>query len=210
MEGVYAGVDMAAMPCAIINAIAAGRKAASSIDKALGGTGDIDEVLFERVAPSQRLGRDEGFALWPREKVSEIDLESRKEGFQEVSLGFADDQALQEAKRCLQCDLRLYLESNPAPPEKISAFDDGTIAQVPETEGVYHLYDEDKNVLAIKGTPDLRKSLFEDLEDRSSAAWFDFEEDKMYSQRESELIQQYVQEHGEMPGGGDSDLDGLF
>jgi len=28
----------------------------------------------------------------------------------------------------------------------------------------------------------------------------------MYSQRESELIQQYLQEHGEMPGGGDDDL----
>ena len=210
MEGVYAGGDVAAMPGSIICAIAAGRKAASSIDKALGGTGDIDEVLFERVAPSQRLGRDEGFTLWPREKASEIDLESRKEGFQEVSLGLADDQAFQEAKRCLQCDLRLYMGSNPSPPEKILAFNQENIAQVPEAEGVYQLYDDEKNVLAIKGTPDLRKGLIEDLEEGSSAAWFDFEEDKMYSQRESELIQQYLQEHGKMPGGGDSDLNDLF
>lgn len=210
MGGVYAGGDVAAMPGAIIHAIAAGRKAASSIDKALGGTGDIDEVLFERVAPSQHLGRDEGFALWPREKASEIDLESRKEGFQEVSLGLADDQALQEARRCLQCDLRLYLNCNPAPPEKILAFNEEHISQVPDTEGVYQLYDEKKNTLAIKGTPDLRKGLLEDLEEGSAAAWFDFEEDKMYSQRESELIQQYLQEHGKMPGGGDSDLDDLF
>ncbi len=210
MGGVYAGGDVAAMPGAIIHAIAAGRKAASSIDKALGGTGDIDEVLFERVAPSQHLGRDEGFALWPREKASEIDLESRKEGFQEVSLGLADDQALQEARRCLQCDLRLYLNCNPAPPEKILAFNEEYISQVPDTEGVYQLYDEKKNTLAIKGTPDLRKGLLEDLEEGSAAAWFDFEEDKMYSQRESELIQQYLQEHGKMPGGGDSDLDDLF
>lgn len=143
-------------------------------------------------------------------KSSEIDLVSRKEGFQEVSLGLADDQALQEAKRCLQCDLRLYLNCNPPPPEKILAFNEEHIAQVPEAEGVYQLYDEDKNILAIKGTPDLRKGLLEDLEDGSSAAWFNFEEDKMYSQRESELIQQYLQEHGEMPGGGDSDLDDLF
>ena len=210
MEGVYAGGDVAAMPGAIIHAIAAGRKAASSIDKALGGTGDIDEVLFERVAPSQRLGRDEGFALWPREKASEIDPESRKEGFQEVSLGLADDQALQEAKRCLQCDLRLYMGSNPSPPEKILAFNQENITQVPEAEGVYQLYDDEKNVLAIKGTPDLRKGLLEDLKEGSAAAWFDFEKDKMYSQRESELIQRYLQEHGEMPGGGDSDLNDLF
>ena len=32
----------------------------------------------------------------------------------------------------------------------------------------------------------------------------------MYSRRESEWIQKYVQEHGEMPGGGDDDLDDLF
>jgi len=201
---------VAAMPVAIIHAIAAGRKAASSIDKALGGTGDIDEVLFERVAPSQRLGRDEGFALWPREKVPEIDLESRKEGFQEVSLGLADDQALQEAKRCLQCDLRLYMGSNPSPPEKILAFNEEHIAQVPDTEGVYQLYDEEKNILAIKGTLNMREGLLEDLEEVSAAVWFHFEENKMYSQRESELIQQYLQEHGEMPRGGDSDLDDLF
>ena len=34
--------------------------------------------------------------------------------------------------------------------------------------------------------------------------------DKMYTQRESELIQKYRQEHGEMPGGGGSDLDDPF
>ncbi len=210
MEGVYAGGDVAAMPGAIIHAIAAGRKAASSIDKTLGGIGEIDEVLFEKVAPSQRLGRDEGFANWPREKAPEIDLTSRREGFREVSLGLADDQALQEARRCLQCDLRLYLGSNPAPPKKILVFNEEIIVQVPEAEGVYQLYDEDENVLAIKGTPDLRKDLLEDLEKGSAAAWFNFEEDKMYSQRESELTQQYLQKHGEMPGGRDSDLDDLF
>ena len=41
-----------------------------------------------------------------------------------------------------------------------------------------------------------------------------YEEDKMYSKRESELIQVYLQKHGQMPpgdgaGGGD-DLDDLF
>ncbi len=67
MKGVYAGGDVAAVPGAIIHAIAAGRKAASSIDEALGGTGDIEEVLFERDPPDQHIGRDEGFASWPRE-----------------------------------------------------------------------------------------------------------------------------------------------
>jgi len=210
MKGVYAGGDVTAVPGAVIHAIAAGRKAASSIDEALGGTGDIEEVLFERVAPDQHIGRDEGFASWPREKIPELELKARRQGFQEVALGYDDEQAIKEARRCLQCDLRLYLESNPSPPEKILGFNEENINQAPEDEGVFQLYDDQKKVISIKGTGTLRQSLLEALEDYENASWFDFEEDKMYSQRESELIQQYLQEHGEMPGGGDSDLDDLF
>ena len=32
----------------------------------------------------------------------------------------------------------------------------------------------------------------------------------MFSLRESELIQKYIQEHGEIPGGAADDLDDLF
>ena len=210
MKGVYAGGDVAAVPGAIIHAIAAGRKAASSIDKVLGGTGDIEERLFERDAPDPRIDRDEGFASWPCENAPELELEARHWGFEEVALGYDDEQAMKEAKRCLQCDLRLYLKGNPSPPEKILAFNEENISQVPEDEGVFQLYDRDRHVIAIKGTGTLRKSLFEALEEDENAAWFDFEEDKMYSQRESELIQQHLQAHGEMPGGGGDDLDDLF
>ena len=209
MKGVYAGGDVAAAPGAIIHAIAAGRKGASSIDKALGGSGEIEEVLFERGVPSPYLGREEGFASLPRLKVPEIDLPLRRQGFQEVSLGYADEAALREAKRCLQCDLRLYMGCNPSPPEKTIAFTEENIRQVPEAEGVFQLYDEDHNILAIKGTGNLRKEILLALKDFDKAAWFDFEEDKMYSKRESELIQKYLQEHGKMPEGG-TDEDDLF
>jgi hypothetical protein len=102
------------------------------------------------------------------------------------------------------------MKSNPSPPEKIFSLKEENMTQVPETEGVFQLYDEDRKVIAIKGTSNLKTTLLEELEDNTKAAWFDFEEDKMYSMRESELIQRYLQEHGEMPGGGDSDLDDLF
>ena len=101
---------------AIIHAIAAGRKAAASIDKAIGGPGDIDEVLFPRSNPGAYLGRYEGFASCCREKVSELDAGWRIRDFQEVALGYGDEQAAREAKRCLQCDLRLHLGCNPVPP----------------------------------------------------------------------------------------------
>ncbi|MDP6178783.1 MAG: FAD-dependent oxidoreductase [Desulfatiglandales bacterium] len=211
MKDVYAGGDVASMPGAIIHAVAAGRKAASSIDKALGGKGDIEEVLLQREAPGPFLGRDEGFASWPREKVPQLAVESRHQGFQEVVLGYeSEEQAVREAKRCLQCDLRLQIGCNPSPPEKWLAFNEESLNQVPEREGVFQLLDEEHSVLAIKGTANLREDLLEQLEENEKAAWFEFEEDKMYSKRESELIQQYLQEYGEMPGGGNSDLDDLF
>jgi NADPH-dependent glutamate synthase beta subunit-like oxidoreductase len=207
MKGVYAGGDVAAVPGAIIHAIAAGRKAASAIDKALGGTGVIEEVLFEKGTPNPNVGRNEGFAAWPREKVPETEVQKRHESFREVALGYTDEQAVKEAKRCLQCDLRLYMASNPSPPEKWLAFNEDNVQQVPEDEGVFQLYDGDHNVLSIKGTTNLRQELLRALEDNDKAAWFDFDEDKMYSKRESELIQKYLQEHGQMPGGGSDDED---
>jgi hypothetical protein len=127
-----------------------------------------------------------------------------------VVLGYDDEQAVKEARRCLQCDLRLYLKSNPPPPEKIQYFSAENINQVSEDEGVFRLYDEAKKLITIKGTRTLRQSLLEALKVYERAVWFDFEEEKMYTQRESELIQQYLQEHGEMPGNGDFDMDDLF
>jgi NADPH-dependent glutamate synthase beta subunit-like oxidoreductase len=206
MKGIYAGGDITKTPGAIIHAIAAGRQAAASIDKALGGAGDIDEVLFPRGNPDPYLGRDQGFASWPREKVPELDAATRTNGFQEVAVGYSDEQAAKEARRCLQCDLRLHLGCNPVPPHDWLLFDLENINQVPAAEGVFQLLDEAHNVLAIKGTENLRQELQTALEDNDRVAWFEYEEDKMYSQRESELIQKYLQEHGEMPGGGGDDL----
>ena len=205
MKGVYAGGDVAAAPGSIIHAVAAGRRAASAMDKAMGGTGDIEEVLFERGAPGLRPGRHEGFASRPRERVPELALEKRLKGFEEVSLGFTDNQALKEAARCLQCDLRLYMGSNPSPPQKVIAFKEENIREVPEEEGVFLLYDSGLNVLVIKGTANLRRELLLWLEENEKAAWFEVEPDKMYSRRESELIRKHLREHGKMPGGGGDD-----
>jgi NADPH-dependent glutamate synthase beta subunit-like oxidoreductase len=205
VKGIYAGGDIT-VPGTIIHAIVAGRQAAASIDKSLGGSGDIDEVLFARGKPDAHLGRDEKFAYWPRENVPELDAAIRIKGFQEVTLGYSDEQAAKEAKRCLQCDLRLHLGCNPAPPRPWMPFDEAHINPVPESEGVFKLLDEGHNVLAIKGTANLRQALLMAMEDNQSATRFEYEEHKMYSQRESELIQHHLQAHGEMPGGAGDDL----
>jgi formate hydrogenlyase subunit 6/NADH:ubiquinone oxidoreductase subunit I len=118
--------------------------------------------------------------------------------------------ARKEARRFLQSDSPLRLRRNPHPPERLLTLNEESIHRVPETEGVYRLYDQERRVIAIQGTAELRKSLIQALEANPNARWFDFEEDKMYSQRESEMIQQHLQAHGEMPRGGESDLDDLY
>jgi hypothetical protein len=52
----------------------------------------------------------------------------------------------------------------------------------------------------------LRQALLATLSDNQNATLFIYEEEKMFSRRESELIQKYFQQHGEIPGGLADDL----
>jgi NADPH-dependent glutamate synthase beta subunit-like oxidoreductase len=110
MPGVFAGGDVSRGAGSIIDAIAAGRKAASSMDKALGGDGVIDETFAEKMGGESYTGkRDRGFADLNRERPPVLPLEERRLSFSEVELCLGDEQALSEAKRCLQCDFEVKL-----------------------------------------------------------------------------------------------------
>ena len=110
MPGVFAGGDVTKLPGTIIDAIAAGRRAASYIDKFLGGDGNIEETLWERPAPEPYTGRrDKGFADLARVEMPKLPISETHQGFAEVELGLDAEQAATEAKRCLQCDLELIL-----------------------------------------------------------------------------------------------------
>ena len=115
-EGVFAAGDAVTGPASVIEAIAAGRKVASSIDRYLGGTGIIDEILVASEESSGWLGRAEGFADAPREEPSSIPVESRCGGFTEVKYALGHGSAHKEAERCLRCDLRLRITPVPLPP----------------------------------------------------------------------------------------------
>jgi NADH-quinone oxidoreductase subunit F len=101
-EGVFAGGDAVTGPASVIEAIAAGRQVAISIDKYLGGSGDIDETL----APPEK-------AMTPLEEAEEkrrpemptLPDKKRLSGFDQVELGYTDEMAIEEAQRCLRCDL---------------------------------------------------------------------------------------------------------
>ncbi|MBW2038443.1 MAG: FAD-dependent oxidoreductase [Deltaproteobacteria bacterium] len=113
MRGVFAGGDVTKAPGTIIDAIAAGRRAASSIDKFLGGDGNIDETFVEMPPEEPATGRrDRGFADLKREDVPKLPVEERHTNFAEVDLCLGEEQAIREAKRCLQCDLELAISQH--------------------------------------------------------------------------------------------------
>ncbi len=101
-EGVFAGGDAVSGPASVIEAIAAGRQAAISIDKYLGGSGDISETLAPpegEVAPLEE-AKEGG-----RTEVPTLPIAERVKGFSQVELGLSDKMAIKEAERCLRCDL---------------------------------------------------------------------------------------------------------
>ena len=106
-EGVFAGGDVVSGPVSIIHAIAAGRRAAISIDRYLGGEGIIDESLvsYEGSVPPA------GFQpVGERIEPPSVPLPERLAGFDEVELGFSEEMAIREAKRCLRCDLPIIVD----------------------------------------------------------------------------------------------------
>ena len=101
-EGVFAGGDCQTGPALVIDAIAAGRKAAQSIDHYLGGKGDITERLvpveeatewLEEVPAGERLAT-----------ISYLTPQTRIEGLSEIEQGMTWETAVAEARRCLQCN----------------------------------------------------------------------------------------------------------
>ncbi|MFC1978349.1 hypothetical protein ACFLWS_08870, partial [Chloroflexota bacterium] len=100
-QGVWAGGDVVTGSASVIDAIAAGRKAADSIDKYLGGEGIIDEQLTEA---RQILAPDEGDSADRTRVVAPcLTPEQRTGNFNEMELGLYEPSAVEESSRCLHC-----------------------------------------------------------------------------------------------------------
>jgi NADPH-dependent glutamate synthase beta subunit-like oxidoreductase len=211
MEGVFAGGDVVSGPASVVQAVAHGRRAASGIDLYLGGNGDVHIPLLDETEQEAGVAETEGFRDVERAPMPHLSVGEALDGFSVVELGYPPAAAMREANRCLRCDLRLSLSAVPFPPDPWLAFTEESIVHVPESAGVYRLLDDSKDVYAIAGVQSLRSALLDILSSSSKARFFLFEEEPMYSKRESELIQEYLRVHGRMPPGeGDDDLDDLF
>ncbi len=206
--GVFACGEATKGPGSVIDAIAQGRSTAVSVDRFLGGDGDIHYDLHKKAAPDPKTGRREGFA---REERLEMPIlpAVKREGFSLVELGYDREMARKEAGRCLQCDLRLLFKAPHLPPEHMHPFTKQNVEAFDECEGVFILYDENKEIYMVKGSMTVKEELTAQL-GNENAKFFVIEEDPMYTKKESETIQLYLSIHGSMPPGNSGDLDDLF
>ena len=99
-DGVFAGGDCVTGPALVIDAIASGRKAAESIDRYLGGTGDISERLVPTEEATTWLGTSMGERL---ATISHLPPETRIGNLAEVEHAMSPETAVAEAQRCLAC-----------------------------------------------------------------------------------------------------------
>ena len=103
MAGVFAAGDAVLGPATVIEGIAQGRQAAESIDKYLGGTGNIAERLaVVNDAPDRHGAPLPGI----RPERPMIPHEKRVQSFEGVEVGWGKEEAEREAGRCLRCDMR--------------------------------------------------------------------------------------------------------
>ena len=206
VKGVFAGGDVAWGASTVVNAIADGKKASEEISKYL--SYKTEPIKAKEDRPNPWLGSESSFAQRCRLKMKLLPVDKRSGNFAPVDLGFDKNQAVEEANRCLQCNRRTFLSPVIYPPSEWKELTANCVSLVPDAEGVYLLADANKEILTIKGTTNLHQ----DIESNTSnvqAKYFKYEETQMYTMRETELIQQYVQRHGKMPQG-DDDLSELY
>jgi NADH-quinone oxidoreductase subunit F len=108
IPSVFAGGDFTTGPTFVIRAISSGRRAALAIHRYLQGEQGWLTIVDEK----SPLHVDRGLALEeetteekPRAKLAMEKPEERTRDFREVEIGFSEEEAWYEAKRCLRCDL---------------------------------------------------------------------------------------------------------
>jgi heterodisulfide reductase subunit A-like polyferredoxin len=101
LPGIFAGGDVVSGPATVVDAIAAGKRAAVSIDRYLRGE-DLKVGREEEIKLAEEVSK-EGVEKKYRQVMPILPVEKRTGSFEEVETGFTEEMALQEAERCLSC-----------------------------------------------------------------------------------------------------------
>jgi len=102
VPGIFAGGDVVTGPKSIIDAIAAGKKAAKAIDLYLSG-GALNIMKAEEIEETCWVKEGRVLEKKAKQEVDYLPLGRRKESFKEVEFGLTWDQGILEALRCVHC-----------------------------------------------------------------------------------------------------------
>jgi heterodisulfide reductase subunit A-like polyferredoxin len=104
VEGIFAGGDVVTGPAFVIDAIAAGKKAARSIHQYLNGQALEPEEEWkepEKFSKEEIEDRKKRFPSRSKVEMREEPVKERVQDFREVALGYSLEEALEESSRCL-------------------------------------------------------------------------------------------------------------
>ncbi len=106
-EGVFAGGDIVTGAATVIEAVAAGKRAAESIDRYLKEENAAVPRFEDTIKPipEELLPSTAGVKKRPRAKARELPAEQRTSTFAEIEAAFSEEEAIAEAERCLNCAL---------------------------------------------------------------------------------------------------------
>ncbi|MBW2060511.1 MAG: FAD-dependent oxidoreductase [Deltaproteobacteria bacterium] len=103
-QGVFAAGDVVTGPSTVIQSMADGRMAAGRIIEYLTRKPfPFEEFMAETRGVGDYVEISEDVPKQPRQEMPQRQPQARRRDFLEVDLGFTTEQAISEAKRCLQC-----------------------------------------------------------------------------------------------------------
>jgi len=114
LEGVFAGGDLVTGPNTVIDAIAAGKKAAQVIDGYLQGreVSEPSRATLPSVFIPPATVDDSEAGVAGRAIPPAVAPDKRTKNFIEVEMALPEDHAQSEARRCLRCDLAFTREAS--------------------------------------------------------------------------------------------------
>jgi NADPH-dependent glutamate synthase beta subunit-like oxidoreductase len=108
--GLFAGGDYTDGSRNLISAIGDGRDAAITINRYLGGEDKPAEPAEEIELPDYRRGMIDDYESIPFEFIPALPLKERYSNTRETETGYTPEQAVEQARRCLQCQLNIMID----------------------------------------------------------------------------------------------------
>ncbi|HEY5113368.1 MAG TPA: FAD-dependent oxidoreductase, partial [Coriobacteriia bacterium] len=106
VPGVFAGGDVVLGPASLVDAMAHGHRAAEAIHDYLRGTAKREGTLVEQQDAGTRAPNpNPGAPVRPRHVMPQAPVAERLHDVREIDLGYAEEEAIAEAQRCLNCGL---------------------------------------------------------------------------------------------------------